>query len=118
MDNEDFVMVHRRDLSSTIDLVRQRHLEPRDMAVLTAMLCEMDSTGRCRVTVAHLAERLGIQRTHCSASISRLRQQMILARVRDQRSGSTHFLLNPYVASVGGPQRRNHLWQQFQEALE
>ncbi len=117
--HEEFVMVHRRDMDSTIDLVKSRRLQLRDMAVFSALIAEMDvASGKVQCTAAHLAERLGIKPPVCISSLTRLRKEFLVSRVRDKRTGSTYFLVNPYVASVGGPSRRGHLWQQFQDSLD
>lgn len=117
--HEEFLMVHRRDLDSVIDLVKARKLELRDMAVFNALMAEMEvASGKVKVSATYLADRLGVKLPVCISSLTRLRKELLVSKVRDKRSGSTYFLLNPYVASVGGPQRRGHLWQQFQESLE
>jgi hypothetical protein len=117
--HEEFLMVHRRDLDSVIDLVKDRRLELRDMAVFNALMAEMEvASGKVKVSATYLADRLGVKLPVCISSLSRLRKELLVSKVRDKRSGSTYFLLNPYVASVGGPQRRGHLWQQFQDSLE
>jgi hypothetical protein len=117
--HEEFLMVHKRDLDSVIDLVKARKLELRDMAVFNALMAEMEvASGKVKVSATYLAERLGVKLPVCVSSLTRLRKELLISKVRDKRSGSTYFLLNPYVASVGGPQRRGHLWQQFQESLE
>lgn len=117
--HEDFVMVHRKDLDAVIDLVKTRRLQLRDMAVFNALIAEMEpTTGKVRVTASHLSERLGVKLPVCISALTRLRKEFLVSKVHDKRSGSYYFLLNPYVASVGGPQRRGHLWQQFQDSLE
>jgi hypothetical protein len=116
---EGFVMVHQRDLESAISLVATRKLELRDMAVFMGLMAHMNwRSGRVPITAKALAERLGIKLPVCVSSLTRLKKEMLVARVVDRNSGDNYYLLNPYVASVGGPQRRGLLWAQFKATLE
>ena len=116
---EGFVMVHQRDLESAISLVATRKLELRDMAVFMGLMAHMNwRSGRVPITAKALAERLGIKLPVCVSSLTRLKKEMLVARVVDRNSGDNYYLLNPYVASVGGPQRRGHLWAQFKASFE
>ena len=116
---EGFVMVHQRDLESAISLVATRKLELRDMAVFMGLMAHMNwRSGRVPITAKALAERLGIKLPVCVSSLTRLKKEMLVARVVDRNSGDNYYLLNPYVASVGGPQRRGLLWAQFKASLE
>lgn len=112
-------MVFRRDLQSVLALTGQRRLELRDTAVLMGLIAYVDwRSGRSKVSAKFLAEQLGIQLTHCARSLTRLRNERLAVRIYDERTGETFFLLNPYLASVGGAKRRGHLYAQFSEALE
>ena len=112
-------MVHQRDLESAISLVATRKLELRDMAVFMGLMAHMNwRSGRVPITAKALAERLGIKLPVCVSSLTRLKKEMLVARVVDRNSGDNYYLLNPYVASVGGPQRRGLLWAQFKASLE
>jgi hypothetical protein len=116
---EGFVMVHQRDLESAISLVAARKLELRDMAVFMGLMAHMNwRSGRVSITAKALAEQLGIKLPVCVSSLTRLKKEMLVARVVDRNSGDNYYLLNPYVASVGGPQRRGLLWAQFKATLE
>lgn len=116
---EGFVMVHQRDLESAISLVATRKLELRDMAVFMALMAHMNwRSGRVPITAKALAERLSIKLPVCVSSLTRLKREMLVARVVDRNTGDNYYLLNPYVASVGGPQRRGLLWAQFKACLE
>ncbi|NBW77014.1 MAG: hypothetical protein EBR34_14630 [Sphingomonadaceae bacterium] len=114
-----FVMVHQaQDLEGLLAALARRDLQHRDISVLLAMISRMDRTGKVRVTALALAEQLEMAHTVCIGSISRLRKHAVLVKVYDRQSGSHYFILNPYVASIGGPQTRGHLWAQFKAALE
>ena len=116
---EGFVMVHQRDLESAISLVATRKLELRDMAVFMALMAHMNwRSGRVPITAKALAERLSIKLPVCVSSLTRLKREPLVARVVDRNTGDNYYLLNPYVASVGGPQRRGLLWAQFKACLE
>lgn len=116
---EGFVMVHQRDLESAISLVAARKLELRDMAVFMGLMAHMNwRSGRVSITAKALAEQLGIKLPVCVSSLTRLKKEMLVARVVDRNSGDNYYLLNPYVASVGGPQRRGLLWAQFKATVE
>jgi Tfp pilus assembly protein PilX len=118
--NENFVMVFPEELCEKAVLaVKAKALQPRDLAVLVALLGNVNwRSGRAQITPSGLAQQLGILDSNCRASISRLRKQLLISRVLNRGSGDNYFLINPYLASVGGPSRRGHLWQQFQESLE
>lgn len=118
-EQERFVMLHlTRDLDAVLAAVSRRDLEPRDLAVLVGLIANMDRMGKVRSTSAAIAACLGVSPSLAGKSITRLRQQSIIAKVYDRKTGETYFLVNPYVASIGGPQRRGHLWAQFKAALE
>lgn len=112
-------MFHQtRDLEVLLEAVARRDLEFRDISVLVALVAHMDRSGRVRVTGAALAEKLAMKQSICISSITRLRQQQIIVRAHDKTSGERYFLVNPFIFSVGGPHRRNHLWAQFKAAIE
>jgi Tfp pilus assembly protein PilX len=118
--SENFVMVFPEALCERVVLgVRNKELQPRDLAVLMALLGNVNwRSGRAQITPSGLALQLGILDSNCRASISRLRKQLIISRVIDRITGEAYFLINPYLAAVGGPSRRGHLWQQFRDSLE
>jgi hypothetical protein len=117
--DENFVMVHQRDLDSTIALIGERRLELRDAAVFLVLLNYVNwRSGRASVSAKYIAERLNVKLPVAVSAITRLKKENLVSRVIDQRTGERYFLVNPYLASVGGPQRRGHLWQQFKDSLE
>lgn len=118
--SENFVMVFPEELCEKAVLaVKSKQLQPRDLAVLVALLGNVNwRSGRAQITPSGLAAQLGILDSNCRASISRLRKQLLISRVVNRVTGEAYFLINPYLAAVGGPQRRGHLWQQFTDSLE
>jgi len=112
-------MIHlNRDLESVLAAVARRDLEPRDIAVLFGLIANMDRMGKVRIASSALAKQLSVTPPLVGKSLTRLRRQLIIVKVYESKTGDTYFLLNPFVASVGGPQRRGHLWTQFKAALE
>lgn len=112
-------MIHQaQDLEGLLDAVARRDLQHRDISVLLALISLMDRFGKVRITAVALAERLQMNYQVCIQSLSRLRKVGALVRVYDRRAGASHFILNPWVASVGSASTRGHLWAQFKAALE
>ncbi len=106
-------------LISAVAGVADKRLLYRDLAVLMALMANVNwRSGKAHVTQRCLADQLQMQPSHVSTSIKRLREEGLLARALDQPTGQWHFIVNPRLASVGSPQRRGHLFQQFDEALE
>jgi len=117
--DENFVMVHQRDLDSTIALLGERKLELRDAAVFLVLLNYVNwRSGRAHVSTRFIAERLQVKLPVAVSAITRLRKENLVRRIVDRRTGETYFLINPFLASVGGPSRRGHLWQQFEDTVD
>ncbi|MEB3361559.1 MAG: hypothetical protein VKI42_05480 [Synechococcaceae cyanobacterium] len=117
--NEGFVMLFTDEGRDTLfPLLQRRQIGHQDVSVLLAVMTHLDwRSGKARVTQKALATFTGMRETHVSASVRKLQRLRLLARVRDSYTGEAFFLLNPALASVGGPQRRGHLAQQFEEAF-
>lgn len=117
---EDFVMTFPQGICDhAIDGLKTKRLQPRDLAVLMAVLGNVNwRSGRAKVTPGGLALQMGILRSNCVTSISRLRKELLISRVVDPHTGENYYLINPRVAAVGGSQRRGHLWAQFESSLE
>ena len=112
-------MFHQtRDFDAVLDALATRDLELRDISVLLALVAHMDRYGRVHVTGTAIAERLGVKPAVCIASLTRLKRQQLVVRAHDRSSGQRYFLVNPFLFSVGGSQRRGHLWAQFKAAIE
>ena len=99
-------------------LLCDRKILHPDMSVFLMVVMHMDwKTGKSRINQKALAAAMGMHEPDISKSVKRLQRYRLLARVREPRTGEAYFLINPAVASVGGPQRRGHLAQQFREAF-
>ncbi len=118
-DEAKFVKTHLLEMDRCLDLVAERRLELRDMAVLWALMAHASwRTGKIIVTVDKLAERLRMQKPHVVSSITRLRKELLLTKGKDPHNGTPFYLLNPAVASVGPAQTKGRMWQVFKESLE
>jgi len=116
---EDFRMVHREGQEKLDKALKTRRLRHRDASVFWAASKYLNlRTGKAHVTASQIAEDLGEHASNVSTSLSKLQKELFLVRCRDKTSGGYCLLLNPYVCSIGGRQKRGFLWQQFQEALE
>jgi DNA-binding MarR family transcriptional regulator len=117
-DDTKFLKAHHVEIEKALDLVAQRKLELRDMAVMWALMAYSSwRTGKIQVTAAKLAERLNMQEKHVIASLSRLRKELLLTRGTDPHDGTTFYLLNPYLVSAGPPQTKGRMWQVFKDSL-
>ncbi len=100
-------------------LVREKQLNFGEIGVLYLLMNRMDpNTGRVNVTANALAEQLARDPVQMRRSIAVLLRHQLIARGRDETTGQRMFLIHPYIASVGGPQRRGYLWKQFSEAID
>jgi hypothetical protein len=118
-DEAKFVKTHLLEMDRCLDLVAERRLELRDMAVLWALMAYASwRTGKITVTTEKLAERLRMQVPHVVSSLTRLRKALLLTKGKDPHDGTFFYLLNPAVASVGSEQVKGRMWQVFKESLE
>jgi hypothetical protein len=75
-------------------------------------------TGRIEVTAAHVAEEWGLEPSRVRLNLSRLTKLQVVLRRRDPRTGTSHFVAHPFIASAGTDARRELLWQEYLEALD
>lgn len=112
-----FRLVHSEGMAMVFSALRARRLQPRDSAVLLRLIdCTDYKTGRVHLSAGQMAEDLGFQRTHVSASISRLKRELLLAVKWDKATGNRYLLMNPYLTSASADIQRRQ-WAQFQAAL-
>ena len=117
-DEGKFVKAHLGELDQLLAAVKNRRLQPRDVAVVLGMLAHCNwKSGRVTVNAVRLAEELGMVDKHVISSISRLRKEMVVTKLLDERSGLPYYLLNPMMFSVGTLQQKGYLWQLFTESL-
>jgi hypothetical protein len=117
---ENFVMVYPDELlAAATGALADKRLQPRDLAVLLVLLGNVNwRSGRINITQRALAQQIKTSESNVWLSVKRLRAELLIARAVDKASGHSYFLINPRLASVGSPQRRGHLFQQFDEAVE
>ena len=95
-------------------LMRDPDLKPRDVAILMALIGEMDpQTGRINLAVSELARRCGIVQSTVALSISRLKKKLLVINRQDRDSKAYYMLVNPDLASQGAPSQRSMKYKQF-----
>ena len=100
-------------------LVREKSLHYGHVGLLYLLMGQMDpNTGRINVTAEALAEQLNKQSCQLRGFLGALIRHQLVVRWRYPKTGQKCFLVHPYLASVGGPQRRGFLWKQFSEAID
>jgi hypothetical protein len=117
-DEGRFVKTHLGELEQLLVAVKDRRLQPRDMAVVMGMLSHASwQSGKIAVNAARLAEELGMVDKHVISSISRLRKELVITKLLDEKTGLPYYLLNPKMFSVGTLQQKGYLWKLFVESL-
>jgi hypothetical protein len=115
---ERFVkLVHTEQGAVLMDLLKQRKLLPRDIAVFTALAFAADTkTGRIHATADAVAEQMGLKPPCVRSCFSRLKAQHVLRLIHDKRTGARFYLLNPWMLRAGTPANEGMAMRQFQEA--
>lgn len=112
-------MLHRQGREACAELLRERKLQPRDLAVLWGLTIHLHwRSGRVKVSATHLANQLGMRLPDVTHSLKRLRENLVITKVYDPTTSESHFLFNPWYISVGSSKRRGHVHRQFQDSLE
>lgn len=101
------------------NLLREKQISLGDIGLLHLLIGLMDpNTGRVPVTARALADAYDRHLGPLKTQLGCLLRHQLIARGRDDATGQRFFLIHPYIASVGGPQRRGFLWKQFSEAID
>jgi hypothetical protein len=101
------------------NLLREKQITLGDIGLLYLLMGRMDpNTGRVPVTARALADTYDRHLGPLKTQLGCLLRHQLIARARDEATGQRFFLIHPYLASVGGPQRRGYLWKQFTEAID
>lgn len=91
-------MLQLSDLSGTVELIAQRTLQPRDAAVMFALMSHTSThSGKISVTSAGLAQDLQMQEADIRASLSRLKRQHLLRLISNRATGERYYRLNPWL---------------------
>lgn len=115
--HSDFAFFHLIESKNLIKLLKDRKLQPRDFAVLFAIMSQCNTkTGEIRFMVKTLAQQIDMNPTSFSNSLKRLKENFLIATVLSH-SGDKFYLINPYLFSVGRKQKWGHLLKLFTEAI-
>lgn len=115
--HSDFAFFHLIESRNLIKLLKDRKLQPRDFAVLFAIMSQCNTkTGEIRFMVKTLAQQINMNPTSFSNSLKRLKENFLIATVLSY-SGDKFYLINPYLFSVGRKQKWGHLLKLFTEAV-
>jgi len=116
--SEGFSLMYHEALSKRIDLVKSKDLKPADFCVWACLLSELDwKSGKCKVSVKMLAERLGWTIANTSSCLKRLRAHRMIAKgVR--RDGGTYWMVNPDVCLSGGWKVKDRRYAQWDEMVQ
>lgn len=100
-------------------LVSSRQMKISQLGTLMILLRYTNpTTGRIEVTAAHLAEEWNLSHGRVRLDVSHLTKLQVVLRRKDPRTGTSHFVAHPFIASAGTDARRELLWQEYLEALE
>ena len=100
-------------------LVADKAMTFADMGALMALLRYTNpTTGRIEVTAKHLADEWGVSYSRVRLQLSHLAKLQVVLRRKDPRTGTSHFVAHPFIASAGTDARRDLLWQEYLEALD
>lgn len=114
-----FFKLYIDELPFLLKLIAFKNIEHRDLAVLLAYVSLTEPrSGRCRATVAKIAEELNVTPSAIYASLKRLREAQLIVRAYDKRTGERIHLVNPYLVAGGSPNQRGFLIKSYMEALQ
>lgn len=115
--HSDFAFFHLIESRKLVELLKNRTLQPRDFAVLFAMMTQCDvKTGEVRFMIKTLSEQIDMNPASFSNSLKRLKENLLVATVV-KHSGDKYYLINPYLFSVGRRQKWGLLLKAFTEAV-
>lgn len=112
-----FGMLHFHEARNCIQLLKERKIEYRDLAVLFALMSLCDEKNCIlRFSVKDLAAEMNMNKTSLSHSLKRLKANLLIAS-GIKGCGDKYYLINPYLFSVGRKQKWGHLVKLFTEAV-
>ena len=114
-----FAKVHLKAPTPLYQLLAQRVLLPRDLAVLYCMVEMMNPrSGRIEIRPSVLAEKLGMRLPDITHTLKRLREAHVMVQQKDRDTGGYYYLVCPQYVSVGTDQKRGYLGAQFAEVMQ
>lgn len=112
-----FVMIGTESLAELAKLVADKALMWRDIGILLTMIQLTDwRNGKCRATMAGIAEETGCNQSVVIHSVSRLKKAKIIAPAREIKTRVKVHLINPRLVKYGTGKRRGYLIRKFAEA--
>ena len=118
--NDFFAKVHLKAPTPIKELLRERVLKPRDVAVLYCMVESMNPrSGRINLRPSAIAQMLGMRLPDITNVLKRLRDVHVMVQQKDYDTGGYYYLICPQYVSVGhGDNKRAYLGHQFAEAMQ
>lgn len=108
----------RGDCAGTCGLIensfKTRQLKPLDSLVLITIAANLNfRTGRCKLSIKEIAEKMGYDYCRVQPSVKRLLDAAVIARV-EPRDGFG-FYIHPNIISTGSKKIRGHVWKLFKK---
>jgi DNA-binding transcriptional ArsR family regulator len=120
MDQPDLIcfgMFHFHEARKCTELLAERKIEYRDLAVLFVLISMCDENNcELRFSVKDLAAKIKMNQASLSNSLKRLKSNLLIASTV-KNYGDKYYLINPYLFSVGRKQKWGHLVKLFTEAV-
>ena len=114
---ETFAKVHHNRLSIS-DLLADRTLEPRDVAILYCLVEMLNpANGKVVITTSALAQKINMRQPVVAHAIKRLKAARVAVNRKDRDGGYWYFRLNPRYVSVGNDRQRSLHWRDFAAAI-
>lgn len=111
------VKLYLADGEAFAEALHERRIKHQDVSLLMFLALHVDPrTGRIRVSLKYIAEKMGLSHTAACTSFKRLQENGYAVRCRIVKTGDTYILLNPYLFSPGTEKVKGWLWKQFKEA--
>lgn len=96
-----FAMLELKETQRVKELVGQRVLQLRDVAVIWTLLSHTSSySGRIKVTAAKVAGELQVTENEVRACFARLKKNHLLRQIKDPDTGERYYRLNPWMVST------------------
>lgn len=117
--NEFFAKVHLKAPTPITQLLKERTLQPRDVATLYCMVESMNpKSGKVHLRPSALAEMTGMKLPNMTNTLKRLRNAMVVVQQKDKDTGGYYYLICPQYVSVGTDKKRAYLGHQYAEAMQ
>lgn len=116
---EAFVKLHLSGAGKLVKLLGLKKIQSRDLAVLLVMVSMMElRSNRTRVKASKISELLNASQNNVYLSIKRLREQKIIVKSCDKRTGEIVYMVSPYIFSGGSPKQRGFKIVTYNESIQ